>query len=561
MGQEILLVGPPNVGKSVLFNRLTGLDVSMANYPGTTVEFKKGEAKAAGKRFTLIDVPGTYDLNASNEAERVAVDMLSGSPAGAVFVLDAKNLESSVHLLLQVLDKGIPTVAAVNRSDLVKGGVDVERLSAETGIAAIRTVAVEGEGIPQLEDLIVGLLDGRVSPARPLFRGWNEAERIAGRVRATPGEGGRRERWGDLMVRPLPGIPLAFLILILIFAFVVGLGMGLRQYVLMPFFEAFVFPPLTAAVEATVPEGTLREILVGEYGFLIKSIEWPLGLVLPYIISFYLALSILEDSGYLPRLAVLVDGVFRRMGLSGSNIIPFLLGYGCAVPAIMSTRNMNDKRKRVTVAAVVCLSVPCVAQSGAFIALLAEHSLLLVALLFAFSLLAAFVSGAVISRLLGVRRDMMVQEIPDLLLPDMRMLGKKLLLRVRHFLKDGVIPMVVIIGAASVLYETGVLLLVSDLMEPLVTGWLGLPKEASTPLIMGVFRRELAVLPLLDMGLGTLQLMTASVIALLYIPCIAVIGVLAKEFGLKVSAAMLLATLAASFLVGGVIAQAGMLLF
>ncbi len=556
---EILLIGPPNVGKSVLFNRLTGIDVSMANYPGTTVDYKKGEACVRSKRFTLIDVPGTYDLNTSNEAEEVAVEMLDSSPAGVVFVLDAKNLESSMHLLLQVLSHGLPTIAAVNRSDLVAGEVDIELISAELGIPVIRTVAIEGKGLEEVKDRIAEMLRGDVDPPLPPKVAWDEAERISGAARCPFGTDGRRERWGELLVRPIPGIPLAILILALTFALVVGLGMGLRQFVLMPFFHAFVIPPIEGAVDMMFEDGMVKNILIGDYGFLIKTIEWPLGLVLPYIISFYLALSILEDSGYLPRLAVLIDGLFKRIGLSGSNIIPFLLGYGCAVPAIMSTRNMSDRGRRVMVSAMICLSVPCVAQSGAFISLLAESSVLLVPALFIFSFLMAFLFGMLISRLTGVRREAMVQEIPDLLLPDVRMLGKKLWIRVRHFLREGVVAMGMIIGVAAVLYESGVLVHVGHLMEPLVVGWLGLPAGASTPLILGVFRRELAVLPLMDMGLTTLQLFTASVVALLYIPCIAVISVLAREFGIKVSLIILVATLSASFLIGGLVFQIGSL--
>ncbi len=552
---EVLLIGPPNVGKSVLFNRLTGIDVFMANYPGTTVDYKRGHASVGDRRYTLVDVPGTYDLEASNEAERVAIRMLEGKPSGIVFVLDAKNLEASMHLLLQVLEKGLPTVAVVNRSDLVRGKVDTAFISQELGIPVVTSIATQSQGLDEIKSLVGDLLEGKVSPSVPRSSDWREAERISSQAKVPLGEMDRIERWGELMVRPIPGIPIAILVMVATFGFVVGLGMGLRQMVILPLFRGHLFPFIEGAVTGVVSDGVLLNILIGDYGVLIKTIEWPLGLVLPYIISFYLALSILEDSGYLPRLAVLIDGLFRRIGLSGSHIIPFLLGYGCAVPAIMSTRNINDRRKRIMVSAMVCMSVPCVAQSGAFISLLAEASIWLVPAIFLFSLLAAFTFGMVLKRVMGINREVMIQEVPDLLLPDLNILGKKLWIRVRHFLSDGVLPMAVIIAVAAVLYETGVLIVIGEMMEPLVVGWLGLPAEAATPLLLGVFRRELTVLPLLDMDLSMLQLFTASVVALLYIPCIAVIGVLAKEFDLRTAAYMLIVTMVVSFAVGGLIYQ------
>ncbi len=560
---EVLLIGPPNVGKSVLFNRLTGLDVGMANYPGTTVDFKKGKATAGEKEYELIDVPGTYSLDASNQAERIAVEMLEVDPAGVVCVLDAKNLESSLYLLMQVLEKDIPTVAVINRVDLIEESLDVEYLSKTMDIPVITTVATKGRGIGKLKESINDLVEGKIDTSRKENKAdWDLAEDLDKNVKKGSKDDykSRKNRWSDLLVKPFPGIPLAFLILGLMFLLVIGAGLAMRRFIFLPFFDSVIFPPIIAAVERFTDEGTVRNILVGEYGFLIKAIEWPIGLVLPYIISFYTALSILEDSGYMPRLAVLLDGLFTKMGLSGSAIIPLLLGYGCAIPSIMSTRTMTDKKKKMIVSAMVCLSVPCVAQSGAFIALLAERSIMLVFLIFLFSLSAAFLSGLLLSKLFKVEKTPMVQEVPELLVPDWKMFGKKLWIRVKHFLTNGAVPMIYIIGAAAVLYETGILAHIGGLLEPLVTGWLGLPSEASTPLILGIFRRELAVLPLLEMELTNLQLFVGAVIALFYVPCVAVLGVIAKEFGAKVSAGILAFTVIFSMLIGGLIFQIGSIL-
>jgi len=557
---DILLIGPPNVGKSVIFNRLTGLEVGMANYPGTTVDYKKGKASVGGEECHLIDVPGTYTLDASNQAEQIAVDMLEDDPGGVVCVLDAKNLESSLYLLLQVLEHEIPTVAVINRVDLIKERLDVEYLSKIMGVPVIKTVATKGKGIEELRVLISELIGGEIAPgAKETKASWELAEDLDRKVKKKGlGEGkSKKGRWGDLLVKPFPGILLAIVIMGFMFLLVVGAGLAMRRFIFLPIFDLYVFPPIVSVVERFTSEGAVRNILVGEYGFLIKAIEWPIGLVLPYIISFYTALSILEDSGYMPRLAVLLDGLFNKMGLSGAAIIPLLLGYGCAIPSIMSTRTMVGNKKRVIVSAMVCLSVPCVAQSGAFIALLAERSIMLVFVVFLFSLVTAFLFGLVLGKLFKIKKTPMIQEVPDLLVPDWRMFGKKLWIRVKNFLTNGALPMIYIIGAAAVLFETGLLDHVGRLLEPLVTGWLGLPSEASTPLILGIFRRELAVLPLLDMELTNLQLFVGAVIALFYVPCVAVLGMIAKEFGAKVSAVILLFTIFFSMLIGGLIFQIG----
>jgi len=557
---EILLLGPPNVGKSVLFNKLTGLHVGMANYPGTTVDYKEGKGKIDGLELKLIDAPGTYTLDASNEAEQVAVDLLSDEPAAVVCVLDAKNLESSIYLLLQALEKNLPTIAVINKTDLIEGSIDSEYLSEELGIPVIETVAVDDKGLPELKEKIRKLLSGEILPtSRIIQASWAEAERIEEKAseKLDTSDENWRKKWGERLEKPNPGIFLAILILLVTFLFVVGAGLALRNYILLPFFENLVFPPITVAVERYVVNETIQSILVGEYGFLIKGLEWPFALVLPYIVTFYAALSFLEDIGFLPRLAVLVDGVFKKMSLSGSHIIPFMLGYGCAIPSILSTRTMGNKKNRVILSTMVVLAVPCIAETGAFIALFAEFSIFLVLVLFVFSITSVILAGMVLGKVLKEKRDPIVLEIPELLPPDINILGKKIWIRVKHFIAQGAVPMIIIIGGASLVYETGILLYIGEFLEPFVSGWLGLPKEASTPLILGIFRRELTVLPLLEMELTTLQAFVGGVVGLFYVPCIGVLGVLGKEFGVKTTAAIFALTMVISFTIGGFIAQIG----
>ncbi len=221
------------MGKSVLFNKLTGLDVGMANYPGTTVDYKKGTGKIDEKEFTLVDAPGTYTLDASNEAEQVAVDMLNEEPRGVVCVLDAKNLESSLYLLLQALEKGLPTVAVINKTDLVEGSIDIEHLSKKLGIPILETAAVKNQGISKLKEKIVELLNGEISTARKeIDSNWKNAEQIFNEINEDLKSKSTdwREKWGKRLEKPYPGIIFAILIIIGTFLFVVGVGLGLRNY-------------------------------------------------------------------------------------------------------------------------------------------------------------------------------------------------------------------------------------------------------------------------------------------------------------------------------------------
>ncbi|UOY09889.1 ferrous iron transporter B [Methanonatronarchaeum sp. AMET6-2] len=560
---RVLLVGPPNVGKSVFFNRLTGLDTGIANYAGTTIEYKVGEAEFGGNEVSLIDVPGVYTLDATNEAEEVAIDMLDSDPDLVICVLDSTNLESSLYLLMQVLRRDIPVVVAVNRVDLLRekgGSIDFELLSDKLGVPVVPTVAIRGEGFDRLRSL-VGERLGSDSKGFSEAATWERAEELFNEVYSVDDEGVLdRDRLGELLVKPWPGLPVAFLVLAIAFGLVVGLGLFLRQYLLLPFFEGLVFPPIVSGVESVFSPGLFRDILIGDYGFLIKGLEWPFALVLPYVFSFYLALTLLEESGYLPRLAVLLDGVLGKIGLSGGNIIPLMLSYGCAIPGVAATRTAGSRNRRIVLATMICMAVPCIAQTGAFIALLAEVSVLAVAGLFGFHIGALVVVALVMGRLLGSGESMPVVELPTLLSPDLGMLWKKWVMRMRAFLVDGAVPLVGAVGAAAVLYETGLLAAVGRYIEPVVVEWLLLPSEAATPLILGIVRRELTVLPLLEMELTVLQLFVGALVGLFYVPCIAVLAVLVKEFSFKMAGGVLLATTLVAFGVGGVVARIGVLI-
>ncbi len=557
-------MGLPNVGKSVVFSKLTGMDVMVSNYAGTTVEFAEGKLKLGDEQFILKDVPGVYNIEAArDEAEKVAVRMLQSKPSAVICVLDATNLESSLHLLTQVLEYDLPVLAVLNKQDLAqKRNTDINHdyLQSVFQIPIIPTVATTGEGfqalLKKLFDVVTAGKPRRHVPDKQDYDRWQNIENIIAKaVRMRPGtDSGQKQ---DILIKPWPGIPIAIALMAVMFATVIGLGMGLRQFVLLPFFRDLLFPQLENLVNAFIEQPLLRNILIGEYGFLIKGIEWPFSLVLPYVISFYMVLSILEDSGYLPRLGILLDGVFAKIGLNGSCVIPLLLGYGCGIPAIMATRTLPSRKLRIIIAQMVCFAVPCVSQTGAFISLLAERSIAAVIGIFLVSLAAMVLIGLVLDKVLKRPLPHTLVELPQLLWPKPRTLFKKVLMRVRRFIVDGAVPMIIAVFFASLLYELGILKAAGEFLSPVISGWLNMPSEAAVPLILGIVRRELTVLPLIDMDLTSVQFFTGAIVALFYVPCIAMIASLAKEFSIKVAAATLFATTFAALFLGGIVARVG----
>ncbi|MCD8511566.1 MAG: ferrous iron transporter B [Bacillus sp. (in: Bacteria)] len=563
--RHYLLMGNPNVGKSVIFSKLTGKQVLAANYAGTTVSFTKGELIGSKGKASLIDVPGTYSLQATSPAEEVAIQLLNEKVDAIICVLDATNLERNLYLALDLLQRGVPIVFALNLIDVAERHgitIDVPLLEKLLGVPVIPTIAVRNIGLTKLVAKCNQAANrkGQSLPPASVTATTKDQKKIAKEITdkvetETDREPTFLEKLGDWAMVPFPGIPIALVILMMSLGVVVGGGKGLRAVIFLPFLNDVYIPFMEGIVQRFVTEGVLYNLLVGEFGVLIKAFEWPFALILPYVFLFYIVLSVLEDSGYLPRLGVLMDGLLRKIGVQGSTIIPFIMGYGCAVPAIIGTRVATTKKERLVVASLVTLAIPCTAQTGAFIALLGDHSLTLLLLVFLVSFMVIFVVGIILNKLIKGTVDPLLIEVPNLLLPNGKALTRKIGLRVKHFMIEAWIPMVIGILIAASVIETGFLSSVGEYVKPVVVDWLGLPEEASIALVLGIIRRELGVLPLLQLDLSLLQMFVGSVVALLYLPCFSVFAVLMKEFKPKVALLITISTIVFAFLVGGVINQ------
>ncbi|NLN14405.1 MAG: ferrous iron transporter B [Tissierellia bacterium] len=570
--KRILLMGNPNVGKSVLFFKMTGVQVEISNYTGTTVGFTKSRIQLGDEEVDFIDVPGTYSLESTSEAEDVAVKFLESKPTAVVCVLDSTNLERNLRLALQIKEYNIPMLFVLNLMDVSKRqgiNIDVKQLERELGARVIPAVAVKDQGVDDIRKELTKLIkdigdeDNRIRPKGESLSNeelWNRAAEIAGRVQSfTRVEKNILERLGELTIQPWPGIPIAILVMVLSLALVVGIGKGIRALILLPFVNDVYAPLVTKLISTFIGPGILRNILVGEYGILIKMVEWPLALILPYVFLFYVVISFLEDSGYLPRIGVLMDAILSKLGVQGGSMIPILLGYGCAVPAVIGTRAATTLKERLLVTLMVCFAVPCVSQTGAFISLLGDYSVFMLVTIYLISLLTMVVVAKIADRVIKGQAEPMIIEIPNLLLPDRKAYFRKLKMRMQHFFVDAELPMLIGVLIAALVIETGILNQVSQWIEPLVVNWLGLPKEASLSLLLGIIRRELAVLPLLDMNLNGLQMFVGSIVALYYLPCLSVFAVLIEEFNLKTAISISIATIVSAFLVGGIVNQIGLL--
>jgi len=565
--KKILLMGNPNVGKSAIFSRLTGTKVVVSNYPGTTVGFKKGMMCLDGEcatAYEVIDVPGIYSLEPISKAEEVAVDMLSEGDV-IINVVDATNLERNLYFTLQLMEKEVPMILALNLWDETthKGiKIDHEKLSELLGIKVVPTVGVSGEGI---KELVSSLPEEpvKMKPHTDEDRWVDIGKIIKETQRVTHHHHTVLERLGDLSINPVTGIPLAVIVLAFTFGMIRLIGEGLIAQVFDPLFE--LYAPFAYMISQYLGgEGFIHDILIGtlidgrinyveSMGLVTTGLYVPIAMVLPYIIPFYLFLGLLEDSGYLPRLAVLIDNVMHKMGLHGLAIVPLFLGLGCNVPGALATRVLETKRQRFIAATLMSICVPCAAQSAMIFGLVGRYGIAGIGTVFLTLLIVMLVLGFLLKTIFPGASPEIFMEIPPYRIPYWSGLFKKVWMRIRAFIIEAV-PMVLFgVLIVNILYILGIIAYIGDLMSPIVTGILGLPEAVVGALIVGFLRKDVAVGMILPLNLTMAESIIASVVLGMYFPCIATFIIMLKELGprdmLKSVSIMILSTL----LVGGLL--------
>lgn len=546
---KILLMGNPNVGKSVIFSKLTGTNVISSNYAGTTVEFTKGRMRVNKKAIDVIDVPGTYSLQPTNKAEEVAVEMVNQGDL-IINVLDATNLERNLNLTLQLLEKNIPMIVALNFWDETKHkgiDIDISMLEKYLGVPIVPTTATKGNGIKE----IINLFNYREIP-KSKFNNMEDIENrwsLIGEIIENVQKITHRHHTfidvlEDITVVPLTGIPIAIILLFFSFTIVRFIGEGLIGYVFGPFFDGLYSPLLMKLSDLLISQNFAHNILIGHlidgsidfeqsFGLLTTGLYIPFAAVLPYIVAFYFVLGILEDSGYLPRLSVLVDNIMHKIGLHGFSIIPMILGFGCNVPAALAIRNLENNREKFIASTLMAISIPCMSQTAMIFSLLGGYGINYILYVFVTLCIVWITVGMLLNKLIpGFSTDLLL-EIPAFRIPSFSTIIKKLWLRVLGFLKEAIPLMLLGILVVNICYLIGVFGFIEKLIGPFLQIVFGVPNDAIIALLMGFLRKDLAMGILIPLGLSAKQLVVISTVLVVYFPCIATFSVLIKELGVK----------------------------
>jgi len=564
-GKKLLLVGNPNVGKSALFTRITGVHAVSSNYPGTTVGFLEGWLRREGEAWRVIDVPGAYTLTPTNEAEEVAERMVAEGCDAVVVVLDATALERNLFLAFQVMERRLPVVVALNMVDEARHkGIDIDPALLEEllGVPVVSTVAVSGEGVSRLLDRLHEASPGREVPSTKEER-WAAIGAVTEQVQKVRHRHHTfLDKLEDASVNSFWGLVIGIAVIASSFTAIRYAGEGLIDGLLDPLFERYWLPVVNYVSGLFGGTGFLHDIIIGRlvdghvdfeqsFGMLTTGLYVPVVMVLPYVLSFYAVLSFLEDFGYLPRLAVIFDALLHRMGLHGFAIVPSLLGFGCNVPGILATRVLDSQRERFIAATLISVAVPCAGLQAMIIGALGSMGMKWVAMVYGTLLVSWLLLGRLLHSILPGFSPELIVEIPPYRIPSLKAMGLKLWMRISGFFLEAVPLVLGGILLISLMDATGITDLLTRLLAPVFSGLLGLPGEAAGPILLGILRKDVAVGMLATLGLSPAQLVVATITLSMTFPCIATFIVLWRELGGKRMAASM-GIMIASALVAGI---------
>jgi len=558
--KKIALVGNPNSGKSLIFSRMTGTSVISANYPGTTVDLAAGMFKYCGKDYQLLDIPGIYSLEPFSKADETALRLIKEADI-IINVVDATSLERNLSLTLQLAKQGKPMVVCLNFWDDTahKGiDIDVKNLEDRLDVPVVPISALRNEGIADLVKSLElagtsGLVNDQMDP-------WNRIGSIVSAVqKLSHRHHSFLEHISDFTLHPFGGISSAAVILVVTFYLVRVLGEGIAQGICNPLYVR-LYHPFVISLSSSIPVEFLRAMLVGasadplqSFGILTTGVYIALVLVFPYFFSFYCAFGFLEDFGYLPRLAVVLDAVFHRLGLHGYSSIPIMLGLGCKVPAFLATRVLSGRREKVLTISLVLMSAPCLPQSVMIISLGMHYGLAAVLAVFSAVFLLGLGVNVVLQKMTKGELPELSIELPSYRMPSIRLLARKLWLRILDYFRE-IFPLIV--GGVLIIHildTIGILRFIAGTVGKALSLLFGLPNEIAPVLLLGFLRKDVSIALLAPFHLPVRDFIVASIFMVLYSPCIAAFFTLIKELGVWsslqiIGVSFLCATVACAFL-------------
>jgi len=628
---RIALAGNANVGKSVIFNQLTGLHQHIGNWPGKTVEKAEGTLHFKGYTIDVIDLPGIYSLSTFSLEELITREYIAiENPDLVINVVDASVLERNLFFTLQLIELEAPLIIALNQMDMAeKKGIkiDYKKLEKILGVPVVPTVAIKGRGIYDLLNKAIEVIEKRA--AKPVTIKYGEeieerihqlisalkdiqlkyparwvaiklleedeqvekeirelnpeilklAEKLAEEIEKIHGHpcptvitseryeaAGRiarevqqilpsikpslSERIHNLTTHRVTGYLIMILVVLGIFQVIFSFGdytSGLLSDLLYGYEPIF---------EQILGQGPLKEIV---WGGIMEGIIANITIALPYIIPFYLILYMLEDSGYLARIAFLMDSLMHKIGLHGKAFIPIMLGYGCNVPACLGCRIMETERERFLAGFVVTL-IPCAARTVVILGLVGAFLGIEWALaLYIINLAIVFLLGRIAFKVLPGEPTALIMEMPDYRIPHLKTIIKQTWFRLKEFLEIS-FPLIIVSSVIIKLVEIqGLLKPLSQVLSPITVGWLGLPEITGVTLIFGILRKELTLIMLaallgttnFDSVLTPLQMFVFTLVVMLYVPCIATIAACTREFGWKKALAITVTEITFAILAGG----------
>jgi len=624
---DLVLVGQPYSGKSTIFNTVVGYKSLSTNAPGSTSEHTHGALELDGERLDLIDLPGIYSLQVSDDSGDPAVEHILEAPVDTVLVnvIDASVLSRSLELTLQLTELRRPMVVALNMTDEARRKgvtIDVAKLSRALGVPVVQTIGRTGEGVPELfraarraggerlvpnvvpgpvhvERLLARLIEGigarplpdRIAPrfaaiklverdgcVRKLLAphltaaDWEAIEaRLAAFEAATEQRaefvmsavrhnlafelfesvakvGARpravvHEKLNELLMHPVLGHVILVAVLAGTFVLVFKAGNAIE-----PSFLRW-FERLDGRLAAWLPAETLGYTVV--HG-VVAGLGGGIGIVVPYLLPFFVALALLEDTGYLPRIAFLTDNLMHRIGLHGMSVVPIIMGYGCSVPGVLATRILKARRDRLITATLTTL-IPCSARMTIIFGLIGFFiSMRAAVLVYVANLVLVGLVGKMMSLALPERNPGLIMELPRYRVPGIEAVVQKTWFRLKEFV---VIAWPILIAGSVVLevidhYEWSEPL--NGLLAPFTEGLLGFPTAVGVTLLFGIMRKELALV-LLFAALGTAdvasvmstgQILGYTFFVTFYVPCLATFAALARELGWWTAAAITVTTVA-----------------